>query len=374
MNKLILLLSLYFIFGCNSQKIFENGDYEKAYAVALNKIHKEKDIHSNVEILNNSLQKLLDNKSLHKNSLILSQDASALELALLVNSDMQILIQNAEPHLNDSFIEELSYLESEEDKLRNDCAQRYFNMGFDEFQNAKLNDDKSLARIAYKDFLKAESYEFKDIVSLSELIEESFEFAQVLYCLEDDYYHSKFDKWSESNANFIKIQALNSVTEPDCDCIVEFHFDRPITKENESTSKKKHEKEIENGFIIEKETDYIVNSDGETEQVVKEKRVSTYETIHATVTTIETTKVCRSNVTIKVSSQSANCLIRDKTLCARVEDSNQIVKVTGDKNAISGSIPSSKGSKRLDSDSKMERNVKLKLENAVCRYLISSIR
>ncbi len=371
MKTWILLFATCLFVSCSPQKLLKRGNPEKAYTIALKQLHKEKAVAKNEEILNQSLQKLIANQSIKKNGLIQKGKLDALEEALLINGTLQNYIKDAVGFLSENYEDEINFFDEEERWLTKKCADLAFHEGSWKWEKAQSNNDKRLAQAAYRNFLKANDYQYENIKQLLNVLEQSFEFGQIIYGIDPIEYDASFSKMKESNDQFLRIIPLNQIEESACDCIVSINYDSPHTSDNTIVTSNDYEKEIEDGYDIEIVEECQTNSNGEQVIVEVEKEVTTYKTIKATVRVTEITRSTRSSAGIKVVRKTENCKLKNQSWCDSVEDQIRDVDVCGDKRAITGCVPSDSGI-MLDSRATMESNVYGNLQFSVHNYLMRS--
>lgn len=370
MKKTLLLLASCAFLSCTPQKLLEKEKFEKSYSRSLKKMQKEKKVGINQKILTQSLDALITEKSFQKNKLIDQDVLETLEPAIFINQDMQSLIQDAVRFTHKDYQVEINYLNEEENRLKIKCANLAFNQGLQKWEEAYSNGDKFLARSAYEDFQKAKEYDYEDEQTLDELLENSFEFAQIIYGLDPIDYDERFFKWSGSNDQFLMIFPTSEIFLDECDCIVEIIYGDPSICNDTKVSSDSYERKIQDGTETVKETKRVQNSEGEWEDVEVEKTVPKYITVSATVTVTEETRSCTSRSYMKVRRMSKNCRLEDRSWTSSTDDSIRDVDVSGDSRAITGCVPSDSGI-MLECESSMKRTAFRSLKNMMFNYLTS---
>ena len=206
---------------------------------------------------------------------------------------------------------------------------------------------------------------------LIEVLENSFEFAQIIYGIPEKNYKSNFSKLRESNDQFLKIVPLNEISKPACDCIIEITYGSGSTSDSENITSKDYEEEVEDGCEIETVTEYVTNTEGILVALQVEKEVPAYKTISATVKVIERTRTSRASADMNVIKQTNNCELECRSWSEFEEDSIRKVDISGDRAAIAGSVPTDYGI-ILESASTLENKVYNNLKSLVYYYLVNS--
>ena len=371
MNQLyIVLISLLFLFSCSSQKLLTSGKYEQAYERSLKKFASNKWTTKDETTLNLALEEIIRKKTSEKDAHINSSEVDGLEKALLCNQDMQKYIENAGSMAFDVFEVELENLKKEEVRLKSGSSKRFFKAGVEKFAEAKDENNKFVFQEAYDHFSKAKKYDFADQENLESYLKASFENGQIVLGLEPEDYDVQFASWNTDNDQFLKIISLDSIEVKECDCLINIQYAYPKTSDNEIENKEEYSREVEDGTETVTETEYVKNEDGERVKVEVEKEITKYKTIEAKMIITETERVSKGSVDVLVDPQNQNCTVKQTCISREVSSSIREVKIKGDKDAITGDIPSEDGL-FLDSRSKMERKVSDMLQGLVYDYLVS---
>lgn len=348
-SRYLFLIAIACIIGCGSpQKILNKGNYEKAYKLALKELKKGKSMTKNRAVVSESLDLIMQDAMSESNELKNSDRLSDVELAIKKLDGILAKIDESKVYLRDKFEMEGELLKSEQSELIDMVGREYFAIGSELYEEAFGKKDKLLAQDAYLNLIKADEYNH-DHPNLERLLEESLDFAQVVYLIEarapfDLKYNWEidrvFDDLEDINDPF-KIFIYEGMVESGrVDCEIDITFNGINFGIQERNDERSYEEEVVTG------TEEITNSDGTTTT----KNIT--EIVEAYVLTKEITKVAEWRLSLDVRSFGNNCTIRDRRFQEAITAVIQDVQISGDEQALPIGIRGGQNG-RLPSDDDM---------------------
>ena len=358
----ILMLT---ISSCTSPlKLYESGEYEKAYKMAFRKLEKDKSDIENLEVLRASLQQMLDkgedklvydyaiqefqkglgNRATRealvtvidrmlegenelKSELIASNDAKDWEKALAKIEDIKEMLEYSAPYLDEQFSEEYEQLERETSEQTDRLYEFYFTRGQERMYLRDSIGLKSYARQAYYDFAKAKKYSLED-EQLNQLISTARAKAIVNYYVEPNTVWMISNRWElnrifddiagESGFKRVNYDGMMS----NIDCTITLNFDSPDIDINTSTRTCDFKEQI------------IVDYEVETDTSGVETKTPIYETIRGEVEIHERTKTVEIDLDVNVSSHTKDCDCNDDHFSATASSTITTYELSGDERAI----------------------------------------
>ncbi len=361
----ILLLTIVLITSCASpQKILNNGNYEKAYKLALKELKKGKSMTKNRSVVSESLEQIMNEVMSESNALKNSYELADVELAIKKYDGLLAKIEESKVYLRDKFEMEGELLKSEQTELVNMVGKEYFAVGSELYDEAIGKGDKLLGQDAYLNLAKAYEYNH-DHPDLESLLEESLEFARVIYLIEarapfDITYNWEidrvFDDLEDINDIFKVFIYEDNVQSGKVDCEIDIRFDNIDFGIQERNDERTYKEEIVTGI------EEITNSDG----TITKKDIT--EIVEAYVLTKEIRKIAEWRLRLDVRSFGNNCTISDRGFQESIVAAIQDVQVSGDERALPNGIRVGQDG-RLPSDDEMAEELLEILYEQVEDYL-----
>ncbi|MCG8331718.1 MAG: hypothetical protein MI974_28795 [Chitinophagales bacterium] len=353
------------ISSCTSpQKLYESGEYEKAYKMALRKLEKDKSDIESLEVLRASLQQMLDkgeNKLVYdytiqefqkglgnretrealviaidrmleyENELIVeliaSDDAKDWEKALAKIEDVKEMLEYSAPYLDEQFSAEYEQLKRETSEQTDRLYEFYFTRGQERMYLRDSIGLKSYARQAYYDFSKAKKYSLEN-EQLNQLIKTARTKAIVNYYVEPSTIWMISNSW-EVNRIFDDIAGENGFKRVNYngimsnkDCTISLNFDSPDIDINTSSRTRDFSEQI------------IVDYEVETDTSGIETKTPIYETIRGEVEIQEKTKTIELDLNVNITSHTKDCDCSGGRFSASASSTITTYELSGDERAI----------------------------------------
>lgn len=308
MKKLSLLsaVALFLLTACQSmQKLYEAGEYPKAYKAALKQLQDDPDDSQALVILENSLQQILSEDELEIMNFRQQQTTSAWKSALSVIEEDQENIDAAEPYLGDRFLEEKVALSSTAAGIREDLYYHLLSGGKGKLQEAVAANNAALAQRAYHELRSAQSYsepEFEEVDQLPQLIQSAEEAGVVYYQVELNKGNNiglgadierRFSDLEDHSSQFQQIELVFIANGGDC--AIDIDFGSFATRIEEQVETDKYEKEV------------VISYDQEVDSLGVVTQIPVYETVFAEVQTVTSRKIANWTVDVDVDAQTNNC-------------------------------------------------------------------
>lgn len=322
-----LILSILLIIGISScsgpQKLYEKGNYAKAYDKALSKLKKDKDRKMKT-LLNKAFAKLIDQTRDELIDVDRQFDLSDAERNLKKYDGVEERFEEGESFLTDENVQKNAGLRIEKEALVSDV----YDGGLAFMDDFVATRRKADAREAFAYFSLVDKYCNTDYPDMDRLLNESFEGGTVIYNVNVDLNFDQQYRW-EVNRKFDDIEGRQGFTRIVYDrqgnigdCLIELDFDSLDEDFREQSSTKNYSEEIQDGYTTKTDTS------GNTIKVPK------YKTISGSVTTKRITKTVRWRIDLDVRSMTGDCNLRDERFSHTLVDEVDQYIINGDNRAI----------------------------------------
>lgn len=344
--------------SCSSpQKLYEKGNYFKAFDSVLGDLKGGQKNRKNSVLLNKSFSKMID---VTRDKLYVIKDGydvKELEHNFEQYDEVVKRYAKANAFLKDESDAKYDGLLTEKDDLINDAYLEGVSL-MDYFSESNKKED---ARIAYYHFELVEKYGI-GYENIEELMEESKLAATLFYHIEVDLdsdfsyrwdINRKFDNL-EGQSGFVRIFYDTGMSNADCN--IELDFSRLDVDERERSNSQNFSKEIIDGYTTKTDTS------GNTIQT------PIYKEVQGSVRTVSITKNVYWEIDLELKHANANCDLREKRFRAGVEDKIEQYDIRGDERAIPQEYKN-KLDGRLESTDDMVDDLIDELYTQVRRYL-----
>lgn len=355
---LISLFIIIFISACSGpQKLYEKGNYFKAYDKALSKLKKDKDRKMRT-LVNKAFFKMIDQTRDELIDLNRNFEINDAEKNLKMYDEVHERFEEGKVFLTNENVEKNAGLTDEKDNLVSDLYEE--GLAFmNDYNSSRL---KIEAREAFAYFSLVDKYCSSDFPNMDQLLNESFEAGTVIYNVNVDLNFDQEYRW-EVNRKFDDLEGRQGFTRIVYDrqgnvgdCLVELDFDSLDEDLRESTTTKNFSEEIEDGYTT------SVDTSGKEIKTIK------YKTITGSVTTRNVTKTVRWRVSLDVRSMNINCNLREERFSKELVDEVDQYEISGDERAIPSEFLDKK-SQNLESTDDMVDDIIDELYRDVYNYI-----
>lgn len=324
----IVILAILFLFSCASpQRHFKKGNYEKAYKGALKELEKQQDSRKNKSLLNKALKELVFENQKNGRLLLRSDHIEDWESAYRKNIDLLTLYEEGRRYVLNKWANRMDSLELFNDKLEQDIAINYWQMGLDNMENFQESFNKLEAQDAHHYFLKADEYKYED-ERIDSLLEVSYELGLIHILFETDVWDmsynwlidNKFRNIIHESHGFLMVHYENNLSY--ADCRIDINFNSIERKDRDYSSTEDFTKEILDGY------DTVVDSTGQSQSIPR------YITITGSVNIIETQRTYSWRVRSNVRTLTPFCQMRNERFEVNRSISIEKYILSGDKRAI----------------------------------------
>ena len=320
----LFIVATLLVSSCSSpQKLYEKGNYFKAFDAVLKDLKGGKKNRKDILLLNKSFSKMID----------VSRD----EMYLLTNGyEVNDLRYNLKRHgkVDKRYIEARSYIDDENDVKYGKFDKEKIQLVEDAYLEGKAlltyyNESKNKidARNAFYhfDLVKEYGIGYDDI---NQLIFEAKNYAMIIYVVDADLDSDFSYQWDvdrkfddlEGESGFIKIiYGDNSI---DGDCYIELDFSRLDVDESDKESSQNFSDRIIEGYNT------VTDTSGNT------TKTPIYKEVKGRVTSYQITKRVSWTIDIDILKSTVNCDLRERRFKESVEDKVEIFELFGDERAI----------------------------------------
>lgn len=324
-SKLFLLILLIpLCVGCSGpQKLYEKGNYKKAYDKALSELKKSKNRKMKT-LLNKSFSKMIDDAR----GDIIDLDERYEYTALVANLEIYEEVRDRY-NKGQQFLDEDNILKFDNFQERGELfVMDAYEVGLNymrEYEETKL---KVYAQDAFQYFSLVDTYGLDEYQNLESLIQNSLELGIVIYNIHLDLSFDRSYSWEldhqfddlEGKSGFIQIVYDRPISNEDC--LVELDFSQLEERYDERSSSRTYSQKIQDGYTIQVDT-----SGNET-------KVPKYITVEGTVITNRITKALSWIVDLEVRSVTQNCNLKEERFYEGIEDVIEKYEIRGDERAI----------------------------------------
>ncbi|MEE9440238.1 MAG: hypothetical protein V3V14_14625 [Saprospiraceae bacterium] len=358
-----LSLLILTIFSCSSpKKLYEKGNYIKAYTKVLEKLEKKKNRKDKV-LLNKSFSKIIDEARAKILGLEDGYKISELERSLESYQKVEELYNKGYKYLDQENLTRYDVFDEEGNQLvRNTYVEANDLMNFYQESKNKLD-----ARNAFYHYELVEEYGDDRVVDDFNRLDKLKEIAKyagtVLYNVTTELNFEFSYKWDvertfdniEGYRGFKKVLYESNSDEIDCDIVLD--FGRVDVDKDQSKTSKNYSKEITDGYTTKTDTNGVV-----TKIPIKKK-------IEGTVVTYKIVKRVTWNIDMEMHARNNNCDLRSKRFTEYVTDEIQEYEVRGDKRAIPTKFLNNNQNNRLEDTDDMVDDVIDELYDEVRSYI-----
>ena len=363
-NHLFFLLLL-LLFGCQSlNKLYESGEYDKAYKAALRQLNEKPADEEAQTILQNSLTELLVEAETEIKRLREQEGPSPWQTALRLAQKNLERLEEADPYLTADFTKQSKWLQSSEQGLSDDLYFHYLMTGKTKLNQALDQDNASLGQQAYRQLQKAQDYGYErldEYDQLEDYLESALEVGTIYYQVAiDDGFNiglgadvdRVFANLEQRSTLFKKIDEVFIANGGDCAIDIDFgEFDSQI---HETTERREFEESVITGYNTETDTS------GNTIEI------PVYENVNGLVEVVTSTKTGTWDVHVDVTNYSANCDLFSHRYSESVSSTILLYRTSGDERAIRSEYLNSGFPDEHPDDEDMAEEVLERLYQTIC--------
>lgn len=310
------------------QKSFNKGDYEKAYDQALKNIKKGKKSRSDRSILKESFQEIMRSQ---KDKIARNNNSNMIEdweEAYLAYEELFRKYEEGKTYLYNDMGSEISILRSDQDQLKEDIAENYYQLAEESYLAYQEDNYKLDAQDAYVYYDKASDYDSHHS-DIGRKMDQALEWGTVHILVMAEQRFGFSNNW-DIDREFSQVERRSrgfeevyyESNEIDADCVLEVVLDEPATSVRDSRSTESFSERIEDGY------DTQVDTSGNT------TRIPRYTTVTGTVTTIREEIIFFWEAQVLPSGDSKLCNRRRRVISAEERVNNEVYEWTGDRRAI----------------------------------------
>ena len=329
LNTITVLFALLLICSCsNPQKLYDKGNYEKAYAKALGNLKKGKKKRSDLQVLNSSFERFMDEKMiditrLNKGNLKDQEKAYTLYGQLFDRyEDGRIFIYDDIADAVDGHYEDSA-------DLAMHLSDTYAESATRKLRQSILNENKIDAQTAYYQFDKAIFYDKKDQYVLDSLQEVAKEKGTVYYSVDrasiDGGLGWEIDRIFddiESDASSIFTVVNYGLDDNEVDCAIELRFSDLSQYDDSDVDSKDFDERVITGYNTEVDT-----SGNKTETPI-------YDEVSGTVRINRVKRITEIALIVDLDAYSHACDFSDGRLRAESYEEREFYELYGDERAI----------------------------------------
>ena len=319
--------------ACQSmQKLYEDGEYEKAHRAALQQLEKDPKDQEARDILHNSFTQLLDEDRQQIAALRQRPQADALERALQTIEKNQKRIAKMEPFVGQEYDPIKAEFGTAQVEIREDLFYRYLEKGEATLNEAIRVDNARQAQQAHGLLQRAQQYArpgSEDASRLSGLIRTAAEEGIIYYqvAIDDgfniglsvnvDRYFGDLEGLSN---NFRQIEIVMMATDGDCAIDIDFgEFESNISEEVDTEN-----------F----EAQVVVDYETEEDSLGVETEIPIYGTVYAEVEIVTSRKTGIWEVEVDVDALTNNCDHSNNRYSEEVVSEVRYYRTSGDERAL----------------------------------------
>jgi len=336
----ILTIFIFALTCCSSpQKLYEKGNYFKAFDSVLKDIEGNKKDRKNLLLLNKSFSKMIDVSRDEMRSLEDGYEVTDLKHNLEQHEEVDKRYVKGRSYINDENDNKYGIFTVDKNQLLSDAYEE----GKDLLKYYDESKNKTDARNAYYHFELVKKYgnDFQDI---NNLLSEARELATVIYNIDADLDSDFSYQWEvdrvfddlEGESDFVKIVYDDSYESEDCSVVLD--FSRLDVDESQKKSSQEFSKEIIDGYTTETDTS------GNTTQL------PIYKKVYGQVTVVSLTKKVSWSIDFDIVNSSINCDLKHKRFRESVEDRIERYELGGDDRAIPSEYKGNQNDRIKDTD------------------------
>lgn len=324
-----LILMVFLISSCASpQKSFNKGDYDKAYKSALKILKKGKKSRKDLTTLNKSFEQILNREQGKIADYNRSDVIEDWEEAYGLYDGLLDKYEEGKNYLDNDFDATMDIVYEEQERLRLDIGDSYFNLGELQLEAYAESGNKLAAQEAYYLYTKAAEYGHTDpLLSERQAYAQTEGVITVLVIAEERWGISfaydidrEFSRVERRSQDFKEVLYERRV---DADCTIEIEFSDLDRRVRDNRSNQTYREEVQDGFETRQDTS------GTTTQVPR------YVTVSAQVTTIREEISFEWTARARIFGDRDYCReYRERTFRAEEVLVNEIYEIRGDTRAV----------------------------------------
>ncbi len=358
--SILLLLT-----ACQSmQKLYDAGEYEKAYKAALKELKDKPGDEAALTILENSLLQTLVEDQVSIENLRQQETTRAWEDALKLIDEDQERITATEPYLGDRLLDTQEALAAATAEIRAELYYSLLSQGKGNLEKAIASDDAAVAQRAYYQLLDAEFYSepnFEAVEQLPELIQSAADAGIVYYQVElnkgqniglGSEIESYFSNLEDHSSQFKEIEMVFIASGGDCAIDIDFGSFGTRTEEDVSTEKY--------------ETEVVVSYEQEIDTLGMITEIPVYQTVSAEVQTVTSRKIASWAVHVDVDSRTKNCPHFSNRYGEEVVSETAFYRTSGDFRALPQEYQAADQMKQYTPDDDMAEELLDRFYRQIC--------
>lgn len=357
----VIAISFFMLQCSNSQKLLNDGNYDKSYKISLKELKKGKASTKDVEILNAALDKIYDENI---ETILESENGETLDDGVNAYngySNLEKKYKDAIKYLNVKNNERYTSVLSRRESLGNELYEDFKRAGIAALQISKENEDRGAGQEAYQNFEKAQ--QFNSTNEIADLLDEAYSNAVTIIVVETDApYNGSYDY--DIEREFKRVENIDSKFrkaffekhQNDADCIIKITFDQFDFQSNFRTYTRDYSREVN----VERQ---VVNADGTTSIVVER------ETVYCTLNVDQTVLGLRLFADIRVIPQTDHCKSSRNNYQDFYEEPYEEYRVTGDRRALPDEFNRSSSGQRVRESDLVEIMVRKFYNDFALEYL-----
>ncbi len=324
-----LILMVFLVLSCASpQKSFNKGDYDKAYKSALKILKKGKKSRKDLTTLNKSFEQILRREQAEIADYNRSDVIEDWEEAYVLYDELLDKYEEGKSYLDNDFDVTMDIVYDEQEKLRTDIGESYYNLGELQLEDYDETGNKLAAQEAYYMYTKADEYGHIDpLLSERQAYARTAGVITVLVIAEERWGISfaydidrEFSRIERRSQDFREVLYERRV---EADCTIELEFSDLDRRVRENRSNQTYREEVQDGFETRQDTS------GTTTQVPR------YVTVSAQVTTIREEITFEWEARARIFGERDYCSdYRQRTFRADEVLINEIYEIRGDTRAV----------------------------------------
>lgn len=326
-----LFITFLILLGCSSSsKLYENGEYRKAYSKALKNLKKGKKDRNDIKVLNNSYNQILKENLGEIESLQRGREIESSVEAYDIYDEIIMRYDGGKQYLDSDFKADIDSYITDRDLLGDEIYTRFKDRGTDNLSRSLANGNKLLTQEAYYD-LEA-TYHFSEgelDEELDSLLNVALERGVITYNVVLDRF--TFSNTWEIDREFSQIENRRDDIFrrfyykrdlEETDCYIEIDFDDLEKRDRDSWSDQEFSEEIQDGYTE------VIDTSGNTSQVPN------YITVSATVRTYEVRREWEWEADIRLISSQNYCDLNVRDIEAQLIENVESYEISGDTRAV----------------------------------------
>ncbi|MCB0582248.1 MAG: hypothetical protein KDD10_23415 [Phaeodactylibacter sp.] len=363
MKYRILFLASCLFAACSSpQNALENQDYDKAFKLALAGLNKGKDEKANRTILQQSLERIIEQQAAVRQRLSGSDSPESWKEGLNLAYGLQSKVKEARAFLPGAFEREAQALPQQARWFRTRLYNHYFQEGQDNLARSDSTGRKAYAQWAYGDFSKAREYDEAPSARLDSLIRTAYNKGIVYYQVDIDAPFNPhtweinriFSELEDMSGGFLRVSVDKPFKNPDC--AIEIRLGPIEIDIDEELGEEDFNKEV----ILEYKT--------VTDSVGNESKVPVYGTAEGAVTTIIKTKTVAWEADVNIEARTPDCELSGGNFEASTAATIREIHVSGDERAIPEKYLNAPAEEFIEEDDMAEQVLRDLYEQVIRAY------